>query len=214
MIKKIKTFLNKPKVKRIIKKEAIQNNLPEKSFSKKFYTASKDLRKETVLIKLPGGKILAHKQGFKQKVEIPIDILHTLKAKGVNVSKCQIIHNHTISKNAISSLKPSIGDIKASFQLYKQFGITNHTILFIDKKTMQEFGRCFYKFDSSIIKNKIKNFNSHDNFNIWFNGQLLHFGRVIDSFTLEDLNNLGFKLRFQGLNGNKYNSKTEKFEKI
>ncbi len=81
MFKKMMSFLNKPKEKRLAQKEEIRKKLPKKTFSRKFYGFTKDLKNETVVLKLPTEKILYQKEGKRHRAEMPIKFLKNLKRK-------------------------------------------------------------------------------------------------------------------------------------
>jgi len=212
MLKRIKALINKPKEKRIAKKEEIRKKLPKNSFSKKFYGFSKDLKKETIVIKLPTGKIIYQKECFKDRALIPWKLLYELKKKGVPLNKCTLIHNHTIPKNSDLNILPSVIDVKAFLKLYNVFKITNYSILLIDEKSMQEFGRCFINLASINVKKEIENLKSNLSLNLWYDNRTRWFGKESLFLTIKDLERLGFKIRLQGLNGYKYDPKTRKFK--
>ncbi|MDD3178119.1 MAG: hypothetical protein PHR26_01240 [Candidatus ainarchaeum sp.] len=212
MIKRLNSFLNKRKTERLKKQNEIRKKLPKGSFSRKFYGISKDLKKETIIIKSPGGHIIYNSQGYKNKVEIPVKFLENLKKNDRDLSKLQLIHNHTISKKSSMGSKPSFNDIRLFLDMYRQFDITNFTILFIDKYNLKEFGRIFLKLDSLDVMNKLKNFKNRSDYNIWFKENTLYFGKPIEFISINDLKYFGFKYRFLGLNGHKYNSEKEIFQ--
>jgi hypothetical protein len=212
MLKRIIKFLNKPKEKRLTQKEEIRRKLPKKTFARKFYGFTKDLKNETIVLKSPRGKILYQREGKENQAKVPFDFFRILQKKGVNLSKCTLIHNHTCLKNSDITILPSITDINTFFKLYREFKMTNYSILLIDQKTMQEFGRCFLNLSSEEVKTRIKSFKSDKDLDIWFNTKTKWFGRDLIFLTLEDLKHLGFNIKYQGINGHKYNPDKGIFE--
>lgn len=142
MIKKIVNYFKNKKLEKINKIEnrckEILTKLPEKSFSKKFYSFNR-LDKEILLLKIGKDVIDISKIRKKHGVTINLVILDELFKK-YDLSKANLIHQHTEGRIEISP-----NDLMIFCKCFKEYKISNFTILLIDKEYNQ-IGRLQYTF--------------------------------------------------------------------
>jgi hypothetical protein len=205
----------------LFKRKIKEIKYPKNSFSRKFYKQAKDLKIEHFFIKI-GSDLILIKSGSRSKCEIGENEFKKILKEKVkdfdSLKRATMIHNHSTTINTKYSLIPSKSDINTFFNLYRKYGITNFMINFIDLKTKTEFGRLHLILESKYLKKKLDELKKENEYNQWSKNIFDYIDEIINTrlystFLKELLRKTGFRLRYKGLNGYKYNFKTEIFEK-
>ncbi|GEM_PF-3701010 len=151
MIKRIFSYFKNKKLEKINKienrRKEIHSALPEKSFSKKFFSFQRP-DKEILLLKIGKEVIDISKHRAKDFVILNTILLDELSKK-YDLKKATIIHQH-VNSNHISQ-----EDFMSFCNNYKKYGISNFAIMLLDKEH-NEIGRLGYLLTNKFTE-KIKN---------------------------------------------------------